>query len=1001
MARIHFMPDGRYALVPDNMPYDVADAELARRMPDAYGIEQKHGFVEATKAGAKEGLGAALTGIGSLAGSQHLQDIGAQVSAPGQEAGAYHPYTAAEETAKYKQGVLPGLGASLSRYVTEPLGGMVGRYGVPTAVGAGAAALAPEAAVAGIGAGALGTVASDFPMEVGEDVQRRQERQAQGFAVPEANKLSQIMSGLAEASLLPLTGSLGQKLVTPFMKTMGPSLAETAQKVAMGQMTKDEAVAQLNSVGKNVLLKTGEAGVVGPVLMTGTEALRTAQSGQDLSDPEAQQRMKEAAEAGITLAPLGALGGLGMRRAQTKQMGEAADQFGRTYADAQTQDAVVNEQRRKDAAWQAQQADQQTIPLEEPKQPKGGAKAYAASVAEAPDTEAAVPVGFFNKMGIPNNKDGKLLRSYEGTPLADTAKLSELRDKLADISNPETAPDWLANHKNADTLSTKLATTAADLGQKVDAHQNMLKDQRDMFAEQDAADQAKAQQIADETQKRQQAAMTAKATVNAQTHGQIEDMFSGERAPIDMRKPEEAPAETRQEFEDQNAALHAQFQAAHEKYQQTGDDTELNAVLAKAKEQLGPYQEAQNQASTKKLFDTRGRPTQDAMKGVDNGQPTEVPEGEDRAGNAPDVSGPADVGTGGAGVEPEGAGPSVQPDEQPAVAEEPQPAPVTPQTTSAQANREWARSGAAKEYEQTFKELHPEAQDHLRGILDQNKVGNKELTGKQLKDVLDKHVAAVAADNHKPAARATGKKNQTVHTKEQAAAMVKNITEKWHNAPDTEVKDFLDLSPAEQKWVNENKAAGFINEHGGITIVSDRNTDLHDVKATLFHEALGHYGLRSRFGAELRGMLRDMYDTHAGIKKAADAVRSKNPGLSPEEAVEEVLAERQVSEPVRQSMLDRVAAVVRSYLRKMGVVQQYTKNDVASILQQARKAVVQAAPKAQRPLSSHIPEGMRVTIDYEGPDGEPIAAQVEAKTEMRAAEQRLNILQKILECIHA
>lgn len=1118
MAKQFFLPDGGFVSIPDNMPFAEADAKARQKFPEAYGITQQHGFLPAAKAGLRAGVGAGLKGIGSLVDSDRMQSAGTAMMQPNTEPGAYHPYTDEEVDAKYKKGILSGAGATASKYITEPLGGMVGRYGVPIAVGAAAGALAPELALAG----AAGTVLADAPMEIGEDLERREQRQAAGFATPDPNKLEQVASGLATAALLPLAGSLGQKMIAPFMKTMGPSLAETSKLVASGQMTKEAAVAQLNSLGKNVLLRSGEAAVVGPTLMTGTELLRTAQSGEDVTSPEALERYKTSIHEGVALAPLGALGALGMRRGQVRDVGKASDEFSKTYADASQQNATFNEQARRDAAWQAQQGVQQELGLPEPKQPKGGRADYEAT-AGAPDT-GVLTRAFFNQHGVPNRGDlAGRIRAYEGVPLADTAKIAELYQLMAAVADSKN-PHAGAYAKAATTLEPYTREVEAPAQRELD--------------------------------------LPRPADPNA---GKMQDLFTGEETAVDMRPKAPEVLVTPDEIAARKAELYAEFERAHERYKQTGDSTELDSIVAKAREEVGPADEALNQASTQKMFDKRGLPTQGAKRGVPNEPSSEIPASADRKSDGVDVPEPAVIGASRVGAVPEGARSSARVDEQPVMAEKPQQPTLTIQqqidalalenrTTKNQAKmqkllaarveeqRALARNKGFGGLELTDAEKKADAEarasqganqvvaadsttglgraakattldefaptryaldapenldnhgnvhgamgalwwndlaqmvnDAKRGTPAEKKLAkeaiklgrkNKAFTQEQLDKAIEtdhrnieklrqfgrksaieqnrgallnraaaeKEAKAVvretkaaakaieqgkaeesrrAAEEAKAEAdaerkaltkpdeleadvatlrdldlpdpdafmyRATGKKHQTVHTKEAAAMMVKNITSKWKNAPEVAVKDFLELRPEEQKWVEVNKAAGFVDKDGKITIVSDRNTDLHDVKATLFHEALGHYGLRSAFKSELQQMLKDMYDTHPGLKKAADAVRAKQLKLTREQAVEEVLAERQLAAPEHQTLINKVLALIRSYLRKIGMVGTYTRNDVVAVLRQARETVESGAKTG--PVAGE--QAARVKKAETGEAGtEPATPQVLSRDEVK------------------
>jgi len=493
MARVHYLPDGGYVTVPDNMSWEEADAKAMRQFPEAYGIAQKHGFFPAAWAAGRESVGAGIRGIGNLAGSEGMQQYGAQMMAPDQTPGAYHPVTDEESKAAWQKGILPGLGTAFERNVSEPVGGMVGRYAIPTAAGAAAALAAPEAGLFGLGAAGTaalvrgaGFIASDFPMEQGENVQRQQEvaqqAQAQGQSAPQFDQTNTIMASLAQAALMPVLGSLGPAGVKYF-KLLGPNLAETATAVANGQMSTKAAIATLNSTAKNMLVRTGEAAAIGAPMMVGTEALRAAQAGEDLSSPEEQARLAENLKAAVAFAPLGGVMGAFARRPQVKAVEQAGAQFGKTWDEAQAEQAgrVAKEQAfqatpqggTQDMGFGAPKTpvhpdlprEQAVLDyLKSQKAPKSDITAQRNVIKElqanpmqpAAPEEGAPPVAgrtFFNLAGIGNAGTGKKIREqFTGTPLDDPAKIEALQQALMDHANSKQAPTGDAMRRLTTTI---------------------------------------------------------------------------------------------------------------------------------------------------------------------------------------------------------------------------------------------------------------------------------------------------------------------------------------------------------------------------------------------------------------------------------------------------------------------------------------------------------------------------------------------------------------------
>lgn len=104
-------------------------------------------------------------------------------------------------------------------------------------------------------------------------------------------------------------------------------------------------------------------------------------------------------------------------------------------------------------------------------------------------------------------------------------------------------------------------------------------------------------------------------------------------------------------------------------------------------------------------------------------------------------------------------------------------------------------------------------------------------------------------------------------------SIVKSITKWWKNAPAIIVIDTMLDAPKEvfDKYQRETKAAmkagerlgevkGFIMPDGRVFIVADAATDARSVVGTVFHEVLGHHGLRGTFGKRIVQILDSVID---------------------------------------------------------------------------------------------------------------------------------------------
>lgn len=654
MSKIFYLPDGGYVTIPDTMSLAEADAKARVKFPEAYGIHQKHGFFPAFQAGLKEGVGSGLSGLGNLTGIQSLQAAGQNMLAPDQTPGAYRPTTDADIAAASKQGVFSGLGSLYSKYVGEPLGGMLGRYAIPTAVGAGAAMLAPEAGAFGLGAAGLqaaargaGFVAADLPMEQGENVQEQQNQiqqaQARGRLAPEFNQAKTVAASLAQAAMLPILGTAGHVAANATLKALTPDIADMAKMVSRGELSQADATAALQSKTQNILtqmgVRTAEATAVGVPLMTGTEALRMSQAGEDINSPEAQARLGETAKAALALAPLGGLAGAYTGFRTRGRQEQVLNQAGNEW-DHVENIAKAFEQQREQTKSQA--ATTQTI---------------------MPQVRDQLS----NVMGMLDNPDGlnELINNPKQYFLLPSKDLADLRKQL--IEYRKGASDRAQAIVNAEKgrQDTREAVAAAeDNGQTLtDDHIDELKASTEHKDTQKWIERALSGQTLSGLQNVRPSVLEMKNPLQAQQRlqaidaaesilrrGNVEDIFTGQQTlPKEPIQP--APTAmglTPEETKAAHADLYQQLMDAIGKYAKTGDEKDRivrDELLKQARLQQG------HQMSLDERSQNEPAPKPSAA-------PVSAAGGE---GNAVPVSEPVPEGDGRAGAVPEGVGADQQP----------------------------------------------------------------------------------------------------------------------------------------------------------------------------------------------------------------------------------------------------------------------------------------------------------------------------------------------------
>ncbi len=274
-------------------PTDLTDYQAYRAVQkqiaaDDIALQQhqtKTGFIPAVKAGARQFVAGAEEALGFEKAAEEQR----------QKAAATFEPTTEEDIARAKEkGIFPTVGAYLSQKITEPLGGIVGRYGAPTVAGI----VAPEAAVAGLGARALAFGATDLPASIGESME------AQRAAGQEVDPTKAIAAGLAKTTI----ATIGMPGVGRISQALGPKvLAEAealAPRVAAGEITKEAALAQLSGRAKTYAQSMLANTVAGTGMMLGTEAVERFQTGQPQMTGK---EVLETAEQAALLSPFFAL----------------------------------------------------------------------------------------------------------------------------------------------------------------------------------------------------------------------------------------------------------------------------------------------------------------------------------------------------------------------------------------------------------------------------------------------------------------------------------------------------------------------------------------------------------------------------------------------------------------------------------------------------------------------------------------------------------------------
>ena len=192
---------------------------------------------------------------------------------------------------------------------------------------------------------------------------------------------------------------------------------------------------------------------------------------------------------------------------------------------------------------------------------------------------------------------------------------------------------------------------------------------------------------------------------------------------------------------------------------------------------------------------------------------------------------------------------------------------------------------------------------------------------------------------------------------DQVQRTVASIRAKWENGPKivvlTSMEDAATPSAVQDAYQRQNANGatgvprGFITQDGTVYLVAGALRTPREVAETLFHEALGHYGLRGIYGKELVGILRGV----ANLRRADVDAKMREYGFEDTpvnrlRAAEEVLAEMAQNTPTLGWVKQAIAAI-RKFLRELGVPMALSDNDIiASYILPARRWVEQGSNRS-------------------------------------------------------
>lgn len=141
-----------------------------------------------------------------------------------------------------------------------------------------------------------------------------------------------------------------------------------------------------------------------------------------------------------------------------------------------------------------------------------------------------------------------------------------------------------------------------------------------------------------------------------------------------------------------------------------------------------------------------------------------------------------------------------------------------------------------------------------------------------------------------------------------------------------------------------------------VFLFADAIRDAKDAQFTAAHEMLGHYGIGVLLGDRTTGIMEQIYRDNAWVKAEADK-KSKDFGYDIAVSTEEVLADMAGNfDQLRQlTGFQLFVAAVRSALRSLGFTVRMTEQDIAALLQNARRYVTGPGAELERMFAAKQP----------------------------------------------
>ncbi len=191
-------------------------------------------------------------------------------------------------------------------------------------------------------------------------------------------------------------------------------------------------------------------------------------------------------------------------------------------------------------------------------------------------------------------------------------------------------------------------------------------------------------------------------------------------------------------------------------------------------------------------------------------------------------------------------------------------------------------------------------------------------------------------------------------TVSEAEAAIKRATGAWRTGTKTKVWENFDAVPADLRMqLSGPTVLGFYDTlTNTVHVIAGNHLSGSEVVATVYHEILGHRGLRDRFGEQALSILNAIYRTNKETKAFADAYLKKTGKWKDDPnrfayAVEEILAKTSESGRFKATLWERLVNLVREFGRRVGFNIAYNNADVATILAMAHDSIIEGTGRVK------------------------------------------------------